>query len=289
MWLYYALTFAICSSLIAIISKKILGKVGEYFFIWVLRIFTIIFLFLAIIFLFRIPHTDLIFWVVVTISSILSALGAYCDYKSIKISEVSLIAPIASFNPVFTVIISFIFLGENVGVRGIIGIMTIVAGAYMLKLSEARKGFFAPIKALFNNPGVRLALLGSFIWSVEPILFKVAIFHTVPNVPPFISLVGLVMSVFLFTPLVFKFSKNDFPKLKKYFWSFLIIGILAAVGEIAGFTAYSLTNLGFAVAVFRLSMIFTVILGWIFYKERGIKDKLIGTLVMLVGVVALVI
>lgn len=289
MWFYYALTFAISSSLITIIAKNILSEVNEYLFIWLQRIFTILFLSVAIIFLFKIPHTDLTFWIVMLFSSLLSALGAFCDYKAIKISEVSLIAPIAAFNPIFTTIISFVFLKEQIGILGVVGITVIVIGAYLLKLSEAKNDFLAPIKALYNSPGVRLALLGSVVWSINPILFKIAISHTTPNTPPFISFIGLSVSGILFTPFLFKLSKNNFPKVKNFLFAFLGIGVLGAVGEIAGFNAYNMANLGYVTAIFRLSMVFTVIFGWIFYKEKGIEDKLLGTLIMLVGVVLLVV
>lgn len=52
--------------------------------------------------------------------------------------------------------------------------------------------------------------------------------------------------------------------------------------------AFSLTKLGYATAIFTLSMPFTVILGWLFFKEKDIKARFLGSVVMLIGVILLV-
>lgn len=286
MWYVYGLIFAICSSFITIIAKDILKNINEYIFILIFRIFTIFFLFLTIFIFFEFPQTDTFFIKAVLFSSILSAIGVFCDYRAIKLSEISLIAPISSFNPIFTTILSFIFLNEKITLSGFIGIFIIVIGAYLIRITDIRKGLFAPFQSLYKDIGVKYALCASLIWSISPLFFKVAIQHTDPKIPPFVSFVVLSLSCLLYIPFAIKKSetKNITFKIKRYLPHFILIGVLATIGEVAGFTAYSLNNLGYVTSLFRLSMVFTIILSWIFYKEKGIKNKLLGAIVMLIGV-----
>ena len=128
-----------------------------------------------------------------------------------------------------------------------------------------------------------------FLWSITPLLEKTAIFHTIPQTPPFVSLMGQIGTTIVFGVVASKsFSKESFKKVKKFISLFLLVGILWAIASSAAIITFSLTQLGLATAVFKLSMIFTVILGWIFFKEKNIKDRLLGSIVMLFGVILLV-
>ena len=156
------------------------------------------------------------------------------------------------------------------------------------KLSKSKKGIFGPIKALAKHRGVQLSLLAYLLWAISPTFEKTAIFHTVPQVPPFAPLVGMIGAIVIYTPLVAKLSKKPVVILKRYLKLFVLSGFIGGIGMAAAFIAFSLANLGFVTAVFKLSMIFTVILGWLFFKEKDIKDRLLGSAVMLAGVILLV-
>lgn len=287
MWFPFALTFALVSSLGSIIAKRIMREADEYLFVWLSFFFTVPLLFLTIIILYQIPSFDITFIKAVSVSVFLDAIAAVLAYRAIKISEISLVAPLSALNPVFTSIVSFITLGEKITVNGAIGIFLICIGAYILQISKIKKGWFNPIKVLLQNPGVRLSLVAYFIWAITPIFQKTAILHTSPQTPPFVGLAGLIGQTFVFTFLVTKFSRIRIKVVKKFLPLFILGGVLGVVANISAFTAFSLTNLGFATAVFKLSMIFTIIWGWLFFKEENIKDKLLGAVVILTGVTSL--
>ncbi len=293
MWFWFALLFAITSSLGMIISKRIMRAMDEYWCLWISGLFTLPFLFLIVIYFYHIPHVDRIFFFAVGTSIILDIMAAVFAYRAIKISEVSLVAPLSAFNPVFTAIISFVFLRELVSLKELAGIVVICIGAYLLGISKTQKSLLSPIKTLLTNKAVQLSLMAYFIWAITPIFQKIAIFHTNPPTPPFVSFSGMVGTAFFFGILATKFSHSSFngikSSIKKFLPLFLLLGVLAGIGQTAAFVTFSLTKLGLATAIFKLSMIFSVVLGWIFFKEKNIKDRLIGSIVMLMGVFLLVL
>lgn len=293
MWFLFALTFAVTSSLGIIISKRIMKVIDEYWYLWISGLFTLPFLFLIIIWFYQIPHFDRIFFFAVGASIALDVVAAVFAYRAIKISEVSLVAPFSAFNPVFTTIISFVFLRELVSLKELAGIVVICIGAYLLEISKTQKGLFFPIKTLLTNKAVQLSLMAYFIWAITPTFQKTAIFHTYPSTPPFVSFSGMVGTSLFFGMLSAKFSRSSFnnikTSIKKFFPLFLLLGILSSIGQTAAFVTFSLTKLGLATAIFKLSMIFSVVLGWIFFKEKNIKDRLIGSIVMLMGIFLLVL
>ncbi|MFC1626004.1 EamA family transporter [Patescibacteria group bacterium] len=237
---------------------------------------------------YQIPKIDSIFILSLLVSSSLSVVAALLAYKAIKESDISLVNPISAFNPVFTSLVSFFTLKEVIGVKGALGILFIVVGAYLLQISKFKKGVLEPFKALIVHKGVQMSFLAYFIWSITPIFEKTAILHTTPGVPPFASLIGGLIAIPVYLILVRKEIKSIPFQIKVNFKTLLLIGAVGAVGQTCAYMAFSLTNLGFATAIFKLSMVFTVILGWIFFKEKDIKQRLLGSLVMLIGVTLLI-
>ncbi len=286
MWFPFALTFALVSSLGVIIAKKIMRETNEYFYLFLGGLFSLPFLLFIVLFFYKIPKVDEVFILAVAASSLMGVLAAVLAYRAIKISDVSLVAPLAAFNPVFTAILAFFFLGELVDFKGWVGIFLVVLGAYLLELPRIKSGFLVPLKGLSMNRGVQYSIAAYFIWAVTPIFEKTAILHTSPQVPPFASLIGMSMSIAIFAVLLSARSKvkNPLRIARKFLLLFLLVGLLGGIGQASAFIAFSLTNLGFATAVFKLSMIFTVFLGWLFLKERNIKERLGGSVVMLSGV-----
>lgn len=288
MWFLYAIMFAFITAVTVLIAKKIMQETGEYLYLFISNLLTLPFLFFIILTFYQIPKVDNTFWINTLISALLGLIGGILAYKAIKIEDISLVSPIAAFNPAFTALIALIFLNETVTLKGWLGIALICAGAYLLEISKSKEGIFKPLTHLFTNKGVQLSLVAYFLWAITPILQKTAILHTHPQVPPYTSFIGMIGSVLLLTPAYFKSHSNGFKFTKKYLTLFLLLGILGGVGQLSAMIAFSSTNLGFATAVFKLSVIFTVILGWIFLREHNIKDRLLGSSVMLGGVLLLV-
>lgn len=288
MWFYFALTFAFLSSINILIYKTILKKSDEYFVAWISPLLGLPVLFVIILFFYQIPRIDLIFALGISGTVILNVIAGILSFRSIKITNLSLIAPISAFNPVFTTIISLVALREVPSFKGMMGILVIVFGAYLLHISSLKKGILTPFKSLFSNKGVVLALVCNFIWGVTPIFEKTAIKHTYPQVPPFVSLVASFFLTLAFLPIMLKKSKKPFTQIRIHLKPLLLVGFLGGLAAAAAFIAFSLTNLGYVTAIFKLSMIFTIIWGYLFLKEPAIKERLLGAAVMLIGVFLLV-
>lgn len=284
MWFVYALSFAIISSINRVLAKKVMRDTGEYLYLFVTNILSIIVLLGIILTFYSIPKVDSIFFISLLISSVFGVVGAVLAYRAIKISEISLVSPIAAFNPIFTAMISYVLLGELISKRGGVGMLFVVLGAYLLQASKVNNGILAPIRSLTSHKGVQMSLFAYLMWAITPIFEKTAISHTSPSVPPFASMIGSIYAVQYYAYKSIKSTVNIKLMFLKNITPFLTVGILGGVGQAVAFTAFSLTNLAYATAVFKLDMVFIVIMGYLFFGEKDIKDRLLGVLVMLLGV-----
>lgn len=288
-WFWLALIFAFLSSINVFIYKTILKECDEYLVGWLASLLSLPVLTFIVGLFYSFPRVDYYFGLGIMGTVTLNLIASIFSFRAIKLAEISLLAPMAAFNPVFTTLIASLTLREMPGLRGWLGILVIVTGAYLLNLHSWREGLLMPWKKLLVNRGVVLILICYFIWGVTPIFEKLAIQHTEPQVPPFVSLVaGFFLGLGLL-PVMLKKSKHPWQQIKEHWRAFLVTGLLGGLAAAAAFTAFSLTYLGYATAVFKLSMIFAVLWGHWFLKEAAMKEKLLASMVMFIGVLLLIL
>lgn len=287
MWFFYALAFAIISSFSVIVAKKVMGSVEHYTYLLVSSIFTAPFLLTISLLFFDVPILDKTFWLATAVGTVISALAGILAYKAIQDSEVSLINPISAFNPAFTALISYFTLKETLSIKSIVGIIVIVIGAYILNITKLERGFLSPFRELVRHKGVQFSFIAYFLWAITPTFEKTAILHTSPQNPPFAAFIGQLIALFIYFPFVLRFSKNPIEKINLNLKLLLINGALGGAAITFAFLAFATSPLGVATGIFKLSLIFVPILSWIFFRENDIKERFIGSLIMLAGVVLL--
>jgi len=285
MWFYYALFFAIWSSVATFIIKDLTKKISPLPLLYATFIFSIPCTFILLLFVGGIPKVTPNFYLYMGISAILDTVAFVISFLAISQSAISILSPISSFSPVFTTIIAAVTIHEVPSPIKFVGILLIVFGAYLLNILDIKQGIMAPFKRLFLNRGVLLFLLSNFIWSITPIFQKKAIFETSPQIPLFASFFGIVLVFLFLTPFALKKAIKYEKEIRANAKWLVVNGIGGAFAQAAAFAAFSLVFVGYATAVFRLSTLFIIIIGGVFLKEERIKERLLGGTVMLFGTV----
>ena len=136
-WIIYAVLSAVFASLTSILAKMGIGEINSHL---ATAIRTIIVLIMAWIMVFivgaqkEIPalHAKNLFFL--GISGAATGLSWLFYYKAIQLGPVSKVAPIDKLSIVLTIVLAFIFLHEEITLKGIIGSVFIVAGTLVMIL-----------------------------------------------------------------------------------------------------------------------------------------------------------
>lgn len=290
MWFLLSLYFALWSAIYLPIAKKVLQKVSPTTFLFTSNIFVLMFMSAVLTLQGGSPHASNKFLMLMLISALLDFIAFNLSFWSIKISPISLLAPINSFTPAFTTFIAMFTINEVPTPKKLLGILVIVLGSYFLNIKDVKRGFLAPIKRLLSDKGVKLAFVANFLWAFTPIFQKQAIFQTKPIVPLFASFAGLVFVTMLVIPYILKKERKQIvPAIKQNIGWLILIGFFGTLAQLAAYISFSQTNVGYAVAIFRLSTIFTILFGAIFFKEKRIYERLLGATIMTLGTLLLVL
>ncbi len=217
------------------------------------------------------------------ISVVVNMIAVTLQVKALSISPLSLTMPFLAFTPLFMLVPSWVVLREAPSALGLAGILLIVAGGYAIHIDKIRGGFLAPLRAIVSERGSLLMLLVAALWSISAVHDKVATVASSPSYyTTFFSLVfGLLYAPFLI------FGLRRQPLGRAMIPRLFLLGLFAAIMILSQFTAIELTMASYVIAIKRAGMVLAVVFGYLFFKERHLRARLTGAMLMATGVVVL--
>ena len=175
-----------------VLDKFLLSKAVKDSFVYTFAIGTLgILVLLLIPFGFEFPGWYLLS--VNLITGVFFILALQFFFRSLQMNEASRIVPlIGSAIPVFTFILSFVFLSERLGRNEIIAFLFLLIGTYIITADPSVKG-----KKKFSISGLGIAILAAFSFSISFVLNKY-IFESQPFFSGFIWIrIGSFLTVLL--------------------------------------------------------------------------------------------
>ena len=283
MWAFLALGAAILTSFNPVLYKRMLRDTDTIVVVWGVALLALPLLWLfTFAFTPQLPDLDWVFAFGVLGSAGLNAVAHLSSTRALKLADASLVTPLLVFSPVFTMLISALFLGEIPSVRGLLGMGLVLVGAYWLNHNA---GWFTPFKSLTLTPGVGFVLLAGLLWAITPLLEKMAILHTNPESPRFAAFIVATLLTFMLTPMVLLRGEPAISQLSLHRRELILAGLIAGIAPVLGYTALSLGFVGYVTTLFKLSTLMTVIWSFLFLKERGVARRLPSSLVMVIGAI----
>lgn len=246
------------------------------------------------------------FWLALLISGGINAVTTPLVVVALQRSDLSLVAPLTSLTPLFMLGTGVVVLGELPGPAGMAGVVTIVAGAYLLALPERSTGPLGPLRALLHDPGARAMLLVAFLYSISATYDKVGARASSPLfwAAAVHALVALALAPLAARRLAARYQAarrqadrhqpgrpqpvrqspaTGHPDRSPWPADILLAGTFAAIIAAAQMTAILLTLAAHVIAVKRTSTLFGVAFGHSVFGERHVRERMLGAAVMVVG------
>ena len=277
MWLFLSLLTAFSSAAQSVAVKKLFPNSGAVRSTSLLLAYTSPF-YAGLLFSVDWPSLPWEFWAVFIPLIPLNTAGLLSQMAAIRLSPVSISMPFLGFTPLFALFTGYYILGEAASPLASVGVLTLVAGAYVINLDPS--GFLSPFAAIFRERGCAYMLLAAFIYSFCAVLGK-KLFCYAPVV--FVScLFFLSLSLcFLLYELLLSYDfKRDYLLYRR---GGTLLGFIAMVHVLLHGFAINSTKAAYMIAIKRSSGLFSVILGGLVLGESGLKIRFAGALLMFIG------
>ena len=237
-------------------------------------------LFFVALFFIEVPELDRVFWWSFAISFPLNWLAYFFYVTALTLAPLSTTVPLLSFTPAFVILTGYLVLNEHVTIYGLGGILLIVLSSYLLNFNEAKKGFLRPFMAIFTEKGPLLMFLVAFIFSLAGVVGKQAIVHSSPLFFGYLFFfscnLSMLFGIYICTDVqistVIRFRKTGL-WLGALFFCHIMFHCLAIEG----------INAAYMISIKRISILFSVFLGWFLFKEKYFKFRGPAAFLMFIG------
>lgn len=282
MWFFLALTTAIFTAVTDVLAKKAGDHFNSYIRSWGIAFFSLPLVLLMSLFI-DIPLLDITFWITLLITLLIGIVSSVLYMKAIHISPLSLTLPMLAFSPLFILISSTFINGEVPSRNGIIGVLMILVGTYLLNFDFKTKKILSPFWAMKKEKGVLYMLCVTLLWGVGASFDKLAVVHS--SALSF-NLIYTVAYIALLAPISYLSSPRQFKLIfnVNHSRTFLLLGCLSALATVSQLLAINMTFVAYAISIKRLSILFGALLGWYFFKEP-LKERIGPILLMFLGII----
>ena len=287
-WVVFALLAAILSAFASIIDKKALFKEHAMEFSAVLAIFNFIITLPMLIVADFSEFTSKI-WLLLVINSILGGTAFLFYAKGLRHSQISISSSLLNFRPAMVFLLAFIFLKERMSYFQILGMIILLIGAYILEIKNKSHGFFEPLKIMKSSKSIHFIFLAIILYGITSIIDKKIL--TLINVETYMVTIHFFMAlVLIFYLSIFHNGIIGLSHGIKNVWRHIaLVAVLTTTYRFLQANAVSLADVSMVSPIKHTSTLFTVIIGGKLFHEENLKQKVLASLIMIIGVTFIIL
>lgn len=222
-----------------------------------------------------------------TVTGLINIAATVIIMKAISMGDLSQVIPMLSFTPLFMLISSPLIVGEMPKLTGIAGIILVVAGSYLLNIDFRSKDLLSPFRSLVKNKGTRLMLIVAFLFSITSNFDKLAIKYCNSPIQH-----AFFLNLFIFTGVTvivaasgeFHFNRRLNGKM-----NLVMLSLMNMAGTVFFMVAVSVTYVAYIISLKRTSGMLSVLLGHFILKESGLRERILGSIIMFLGVILILL
>ncbi|MBT3505067.1 MAG: EamA family transporter [Piscirickettsiaceae bacterium] len=232
-----------------------------------------------------IPISDLSakFWLNSLLAALLDMAGTLFLVKSLSTTDLSVFGPLNAYKVVVSAILAFLFLNEIPNMQGLTGIAIIITGSFFLLPAKKPHNQQTPLTQLFTDKGVQHRFLSILFFSVGTLPLKNAVIEgQALATTVFWCLFGFPLAIISYRLWSTK-PMSTSKQLETALPQILTLGSLMFLMQYTTMLVLESTLIAYSLALFQLSMVLQVFLGYRIFKEQNIRQRLVACLIMILG------
>jgi uncharacterized membrane protein len=200
-----------------------------------------------------------------------------------KKGDLSHVYPIMRSSPALVLVTAVVFLGEQVSIQGVCGISLVAIGVYVINMKRiSGSELLEPIKSIAKDRSTRFAFLTLLSVACYSIVDKMGVNYIHPILFTFVQ---LLCGMFCYTPYIL-LTKNA-QMIKKEWNSGLrpifVSGVLGIFGYMLILVSFTFERVSYIVGLRQISIVFAVLMGSHFLKEKNMRIRMVGSLIIFAG------
>jgi drug/metabolite transporter (DMT)-like permease len=252
------------------------------FYLNIHLIFTVLFSF--ILFVYPVKDVTVLGWAFVVLSAVAHFFYQIFLCRTYELGDMSLTYPIVRSSPVFVLFMGVVFLGEVPSKLALLGILVVMLGVQIINQEDL--SFSGITKRFKNINGKILAAAGmtAFFSACYAIIDKKGVLHMNPIL---FFYVFFALSGFMFLGYLLSMEerrKRFFEVLNRDKFKITLAAVLEFSSYVLILFAFRISKVAYIIALRQISVVFGVLYGIWFLKEKYGKVRFVGSLVIFLGI-----
>lgn len=229
------------------------------------------------------------FWMNIGVCAVLAVTSNTLLVYALRLTDLSVLGPVNAYKAVLSLGLGVFLLGEVPTAFGAVVVLLVLAGSYYIIDRSPDQPRGNPFVQFFRERGIQLRLSALVFSATEAVFLKRAIVHSSP-VTTFLcwSILGLPLASAAVVLLARRTAGKDLRRLGEQWRTYLWLALTTGLMQAATLFTFGKLPVGYSLALFQLSSLVSVFLGYRYFAERNIRRRLIGSVIMVVGAVLIV-
>jgi drug/metabolite transporter (DMT)-like permease len=230
------------------------------------------------------------FWPNMMLCAALAVAGNVLLVYALATTGLSILGPINAYKSVIGLVLGVFLIGEVPTPMGAAGVLLILAGSYFVvdrDVNQTRRHAFA---RFFRERGIQLRFAALGLSATEAIFLKKALLLSSPLTAfLFWSILGLPIAAAAIALLLRERLGSEVVLLRRNWPTYLWLAITTGAMQLATLLTFGKLQVGYSLALFQLSTLISVFLGYRYFQEGQIPKRLLGSAIMAAGAVMIVL
>ena len=229
------------------------------------------------------------FWTNIAICAVLAVAGNVLLVYALRSSDLSVLGPINAYKAVLSLVLGVFLIGEVPTVFGLIGVLLILAGSYFVVDRAPGQPHGDAFVQFFRERGIQLRFAALLFSATEAVFLKRAVLHSSPGITfLFWSILGLPVAAAAIALLLRGQVGQEMLRLRHHWRTYLWLAVTTGLMQLTTLLTFGKLQVGYSLALFQLSTLISVFLGYRYFRERNIRRRLVGSAIMIAGAVLIV-
>lgn len=232
---------------------------------------------------------ELIFWGPLIVNALAVAVITVIRTRAFRLTDVSVVSPLFALTPVVVAIPAWFLLDQSPSAVGLVGLLLIVIGTYLLQSDPSDTALLEPLHRLRSDRGVQYAALSILLIAVIPSLDTIGIRASSPLLWTASKSSATAVILFPILGYVRPDVSETASQIHGSLSTLLLLGISTSVIALIQANAYLFIDAAYVQAIKQVSIVITVLYGTTRLDEPNGRNRLIGSILIFLGVAAIVL
>ena len=225
------------------------------------------------------------FWASILGAALLAVAGNALLVAALRSTDLSVLGPINAYKSVLSLALGFFMLGEVPTPAGAGGILLVVAGSYFVVDREAGQARRTALARFARDPGVRLRFAALALSATEAVVLKKALLLSSPATT-FVLWCALgvpIAAAAVWLRLGPARVRGELAILRGSLGTYALLAATTGLMQLTTRLTFGTLQVGSSLALFQLSTLVSLLLGWRYFQQPNIGKRLLGSAIMVAG------